>query len=379
MPDYYLQDRSRLRGQPKRTIADYVESQGILVPRRFSSLPEARASGLPILVRSEHPQDYDGASGMLESVTVSEFSDAYTEEFLLSGILKEHGEGTPGWKRYCTLLNVDVDAFRGEISYSLWEKLAGYNRTIIADSALPQRYHITTKKIERDKNEKLYNYTIFDQGKILNSFAGPLTAELEEDVPKLIEFYESIRHLPRFNPQHCPIMEVQTLHRQNYFLQYHRTRDFTASTFVLDRPPLAGETEALLVRGATPPEGFTCKATVCYEWWTRLLSDQGLPEHEEASFDLHYDELFSELMAPQRKLQLSMWEDLSVLGIEIVLGHYPRSKLFKPQVSVIFNGTSVLSEGETEQLFLEAERTNQDQYLTLHLISDGRKAYLRRV
>jgi len=65
MADYYLEDRSRLQGQPKRTIADYVEQQGILVPRRFDSLEEAQASGLPILARSEHSQDYDGVSGLL--------------------------------------------------------------------------------------------------------------------------------------------------------------------------------------------------------------------------------------------------------------------------------------------------------------------------
>ena len=42
--DYYLEDKSRLNGQPKRTIADYVEQKGILVPRRFDTLAEARKS-----------------------------------------------------------------------------------------------------------------------------------------------------------------------------------------------------------------------------------------------------------------------------------------------------------------------------------------------
>ena len=61
MTDYYLEDRSRLNGQPKRTIGDYVESQGILVPRRFDNLVDARKSNKAVLLRSEHSQEYDGA------------------------------------------------------------------------------------------------------------------------------------------------------------------------------------------------------------------------------------------------------------------------------------------------------------------------------
>ena len=44
MGDYYTSDPSRLHGQPKRTIGDYVASQGILVPRRFDTLEEAKAA-----------------------------------------------------------------------------------------------------------------------------------------------------------------------------------------------------------------------------------------------------------------------------------------------------------------------------------------------
>ncbi|MBS3095869.1 hypothetical protein J4480_00345 [Candidatus Woesearchaeota archaeon] len=69
--DYYIQNPERLQGQPKRTIADYVEQNGVLVPRRFDSLAEARKSKKAILLRSEHPQDYDGISGLLDSFQLS--------------------------------------------------------------------------------------------------------------------------------------------------------------------------------------------------------------------------------------------------------------------------------------------------------------------
>src|SRR5665811_876042 len=55
---------------PKQEISDYVESQGFLVPRRFDTLDEAldvvRAGG-EIILRSEHPDDYDGPSGLMDS------------------------------------------------------------------------------------------------------------------------------------------------------------------------------------------------------------------------------------------------------------------------------------------------------------------------
>ena len=74
MQDYYLQKPEALLGQPKRAIADYVEQKGILVPIRFDSLQEARNSQLPILVRSEYPQeDYGGVSGLLQSRDLERF------------------------------------------------------------------------------------------------------------------------------------------------------------------------------------------------------------------------------------------------------------------------------------------------------------------
>ena len=46
MGDYYTKHPEELHGQPKRTIADYVAQNGILVPRRFDTLKAARASGI---------------------------------------------------------------------------------------------------------------------------------------------------------------------------------------------------------------------------------------------------------------------------------------------------------------------------------------------
>jgi len=57
--DYFLK---HIPQQPKNGIADYVQQQGILVPRRFKDLTEALAflekEQGSIIIRSEHPQEY---------------------------------------------------------------------------------------------------------------------------------------------------------------------------------------------------------------------------------------------------------------------------------------------------------------------------------
>ena len=80
MTDHYINNPEELKGQPKRTIADYVEQNGILVPKRFDSLAEARRFDGEVLLRSEHTQDYDGASGMLRSFVLSSNDYPITEE-----------------------------------------------------------------------------------------------------------------------------------------------------------------------------------------------------------------------------------------------------------------------------------------------------------
>lgn len=51
MTDFYLKHPEVLGKQPKRNIAEYVESKVLLVPRRFSSLSESKKSSLKILAR----------------------------------------------------------------------------------------------------------------------------------------------------------------------------------------------------------------------------------------------------------------------------------------------------------------------------------------
>ncbi len=89
MGDYYTENIAQLKGQPKRTIGDYVASQGILVPTRFDSLKDARASGKPFIARSEHPQDYDGVSGLVDSPTSDKLVGIESESQLKAQVFME--------------------------------------------------------------------------------------------------------------------------------------------------------------------------------------------------------------------------------------------------------------------------------------------------
>ena len=69
--DRFLENPPR---QPKKEIADMLESRGILVPQRFEGLGdalEAVRQGREIVVRSEHPQEYVAAAGLLDSYVLT--------------------------------------------------------------------------------------------------------------------------------------------------------------------------------------------------------------------------------------------------------------------------------------------------------------------
>lgn len=376
MGDYYLEDRTRLNGQPKRTIGDYVEQNDLLVPRRFDSLAEARAADVPFLARSEHPQDYDGASGIVPTLRDKHFSDITSEEDLKRKALDDK-KCSSHHNLYCRLLNVDPEQFEREVSFSLWQHVDGYNRTVVADSAIPERYHVMTARAVKPAPA---NYTFIEKGKVEIQYGTPLANDLQEGLLTLVEQYEAIRTLPHFDPHHCPIMEFQTtLDGTTYFLQYHRTRDFTPTSFVLERPALENEIMSLFVRGATPPEGMTLNVTVVKTGFPlRAGQVVHLPEYEEAAF-LSMWILYDEVMARKRRCNIHEARQVEDDLIPAAHGHGTRSALFKPELSIAIPNNALISEQEFRTLWDKCEVTGKDQKIKVCVLSDGRTAYLKRV
>jgi len=396
MVDAYLENPALLAGQPKRSIADYVESQGILVPRRFATLREARASRLPIMARSEHPQDYDGASDLvpIRKDLLMIHPEILDEKDLRKKIMEEQFKIPFFLKGYPEIMGINSEEFLDKFSLSYWRLLDGFNRTITADSAIPNRYHITTTCYSEPIGE-LWQYMIFEDGCIKTFFQGSngkgVPLDLIKDLNNFVDLYERIRHLDRFDHNHCPTMEFQSIFDRgrinNYFLQYHRIRDFEQTPFKLERRREIEETEFDYVRGATLPEGKVCKVATAYaseHSWnnSRREVPWKIDLSEEGSIDPPRYLVMSEIMSRRRYFQtLNGNSEIGVL-LGMAYGHESRSLWFKPNVSVIQD------EDAREQLFPlkelvaswdKAKETGENQYIHLHVVADGRKAFVKRV
>ncbi len=384
MTDYYLEHPQALENQPKRSIAEYVESNGLLVPRRFVSLEKSLNSGQRIIARSEHSQDYNGVSGMVYSPTLKEGieDEAAIRDFAFK---RSHDffQDQDHIVQYCSLLGLNHRKFKREITFSYWQHLDGYNRAIVADSAISERYHIMTSRRKKRVNP-LYNYTIVEKGIAAHGGGSVLPPKLKDELSSLIEFYETVRHLPRFDANHCPIMEFQTGQRYTYFLQYHRTRDFQPAPFSVEKPSGKKWLEAFFVRGITPPDGIHCDLTIAPINQTgkrseRDLTTWNLPHSEDSFFPCTAPTMYEEIMAKRRRVQIthtpSLKMDLEDLASQ---GHILRSIIFKPEISVIIPSYKIFSQREYRQSWKKAEKTGCDQSIPIHLISDGRTAYLRR-
>ncbi len=414
MADYYLEDKSRLNGQPKRTIAEYVESQGILVPRRFDSLKDALVSGKPIMFRSEHPREYDEFSGVFDSCSWDSFmsycvgerrrkrgvQDAaelknvimHSEDTRKSGMLRGHVAS-----QYCNILGLDCQSELAKLSFSFWEKLYGLNRTVIADSSIRGRWHIQTMlDIPKDEKSWFYNYSIFENGQTNPRLSKGWNYVFNEDTRSLIELYETIRHIERFDPNNCPVMEFQTIGDKHYFLQYHVGRDFKECDFVLERPPAEGEAESLFVRGHTPKEGIAGRVNLYYGWEmtrSRKAAAKNMKKVFEAgefgSFDAHWNLGFAQAMYPKRKVNViaqSYVDDVAWELMKVVGGHYQNGKMFGPKMSIAVNrglfagdDKKGAEERETTRLAKIARETEESVGIDMYFISDGRRGYYKRL
>lgn len=405
--DYYLAHPPK---QPKKQIGDYMASQGFPVPHRFSDLSEAVASGKPFIVRSEHPQDYSGASGLGCSLFVRP-EDFLADQVMYPPLNDEAGERflqrnryewdvtrhfierlavninhmpqteVEKWltilsfyatRGYCQYTGLDVDQFNAEYSYSYWEGLGGFNRAVIADNTVPHKYFFFTSLFTPKRGVmrlKAQGYHVIEAGRIVDDDrTGQLPEEVSSDLDSLIEFYESVRNLNRFDPNHCPLVEAQTVDGRHYCLQYLRIRDFHPSTFVLDRGITKGEYAAVFVRGATPPEGLDLTVNI-------RVKPSGPEEIEEAGYETGYEvrqtPWLIEALAPRRKLQLfgvGSHHNLLAAG-----GHLMMSSLLKPEISAVMEQEAINS------LFGKVDYSRLVNKLRIRVVSDGRKLYISLV
>jgi len=348
--DTYLENPDLLNNQPKLTLGDYVESNGLLVPLRFKEESKARKSGLEIICRSELLQDYNMVSGLLDSPNINDFQ---------SGQFDEHT--TKNIDDYCVLFGISKKEFLSQVSYSFWEKLDGFNRSMVADASIKGKYHIFTTK------GKYHNYTIWDNGKIVLDVQLKLKPELVAQIPEVIDFYETIRNLPNFDSNHCPIIEFQTVKGKNFFLQYHRTRDFKESDFVLDRDLEKGEVEVQYSRGATNKDG---------EIFNFQMHNINRSNVRKNNSSLDSRGMVGEFMALNYKLIMSGYSR-ERLAFHTV-NHLAKSLIFKPQIFISDDNFEECTQDEIDES-LKLDRENLSLIVPIKVTSDGRRTLIKRI
>lgn len=419
-PDYFIANPPL---KPKEDIARYVESQGILVPKRSSTLKEVLASGRDFIIRSEHPQDYSGASGITESLVIKideiekaklkaqklpDGIDWYKEDGK-SGLslydfgnsiianLDRFGQGKienaikklsgPFIKLYSDLINEKPTDVENKIGFSYWELIHGKTQVVVADSAIENKYHIFQNDIS-GLSRFYYNYSVYENGIEQKSVTFGKDQSGIDNPLELISFYESVRNLPLFDSNNCPTIEMVSDKNETYFLQYLKGRDFKPVEFVLDKPLGKKQVEASFVRGATGPNGIVCDTKF---WYSASGLDVEL-EDEDASFDFHWNSVFSELMTPRRKVQFSIANDFNHFIMKTIDTHLQKSKLFKPQVSILLTDENFLKifpefkrpsrwrQKDTNTFLKRLGVTEYEDFRAkLHVVSDGRRAIVKRL
>lgn len=408
--DYFLLHPPR---QPKKEIADWVESKGILVPRRFSSLDHALNSKKPFIIRSEHPQDYNGASGILDSylidpAKIAQWVGEFGEDDVITSDDWSNYHYKGGWhersrikKRVMAqvgkvsqddfelyLMDLSFDKAKlfgdysgvdlvSDTSYSYWEALPGLNRTVIADNAVEGRYHIFTSVSGVDDGRiyeigELSGHEIIEGRKLIAGGRGKkLPEENTEDLLELVDFYESVRQQDeRFDKGHSYLKEAKSTGGKNYFLQTMRTNDFSPAIFSLDREPERDEIASMLVRGITPPEGLDLTLAIQYP---PLLRNKVIANADEAQLSFWGNTCSTEASIRQRQLQIvrgTSLKDIFVSGNS----HFNRSLLFKPRLTVVLNNDDVSTLKDAAGKPTEENRVTK---IKIKVVSDGRKAFVK--
>ncbi len=264
--DFYLANPPN---QPKRVIGDYVEDEGFQVPARFDTVEAGFLAQDELVLRSEHPLEYAGPSAMLSSLEIRKSIDGGTNHDHITPIgwfnysLGSGMTGTENHRRIADAYGYDWDEYVNSVGFSTWSVVRGLNRAMFADPANEDRYFVGSVGVRRDQGGKPRGiasafHVISENGETeayqSDGFDDNLPAAYGT-AEELARFYEGIKRLGHFDPEHCPIIEFQSDIEtgSQWFLQYHRGRDTRISGFEIDED-LEG-TEMKHIIGATAQDG----------------------------------------------------------------------------------------------------------------------------
>lgn len=422
--------------QPKLGIAAHIEKTcpGIKVPRRFSSYAEGLNECGTIFLRSEHPQEYAGVSGLFESFAFSQeditrwraehsidpsskdvdfsvyennqnnmLQALPTLEKILAHIGLVPDEDIVLWLRRFFRHKAEAygeelgtketpDEILEQLSFSAWEYIEGLNGSIVADTGVPGRYHIFLHG-ERNGN-RFVTHTIVERGTVIKSEPHDIANVTTDAIStqSFIDLYEQVRHAPGFDQTHSPIVEFQyTDNGDIYFLQYHRAQDKIVfrEPFTLGRAPEEGEIEASFVRGATDPEGVEIHVEVRDRWLYRGHNQQTT---RDGAYGAGLDIAFSDSMSRLRTANLREMRTPKNFSVNLADGHNRKSLVFKPEVFIGLPEGALKDAGfdkfhrRYDQLLRDRGLSDEEAYeymtetpiqVPMRVISDGNRAFVK--
>jgi hypothetical protein len=370
VPDSFVLERPM---RPKQATGDYVESEGLLVPPRFAdseAVKYAVQHDVPVIARSEHPDEYAGPSGLAESYSLRLNPDG---RVMGSGLYYSRQQ----LRDYAKAVGDECSSrYVAELSQSFWQWIPGVNITCFADDVVEGRYHIFGQSSWDDPSHIIIGAIVNQDGTVeRQTLMTQTTPVFDTQLADIIKFYEAVRGLPRFNRQHCPIIEMQlgATDEQLYFLQYHRTRDARPNTERLnesDYDTRDGWLRADAVRGAY----LGGKALDLSIWYARGdVRGIKLPEPGSAWFSYDWP-LMDEYLSRHRittVIPFSFHRQYHLIATD----HGPRSQMFKPQLSFLLEHNP--PEGLLTQAEDIAKTEGKDVRLKTEVASDGRIGFLR--
>ena len=469
--DQFLKERPL---QPKRAMQEYVASHGMKTPKRYNSLLEAVNSWKKFIIRSEHPQEYDGVSWLSDSIVVNpkdiinyqsqksveelekltftkkEIQSWRTEDWEIIDAIKRYNFKKDTIRRiwflseediletlklfsdwafesYAKKMQLDKETVKNEQSYTFYEYIEGINHSVIADKDINGRYYIISNSSELEWWDYVTytDWLIIQDGEIINEAGGFFAGEERDqcksiedrrifDYMKLIEEYNKVRQLWKFDANHCPVMEFQTAldNSSPFFLQYHRLRDKTQiekNSFTLDRELEEWEFESTFFRWITRPEWVIVETWSYYKWfnlvwcttkeWREKISkkkgrSQELVnkyieewehpiENEDASFDLHYDRIFSEIMSKRRLVNFGtlfdskdpFWSEV----MKLCSWHLDISKQFKSDLYVTLTKEQEKGLYDYRKIYELSNVFKAPYRVKIRVISDGKTCYIKPI
>lgn len=371
--DYYDKFVPR---RPKYAIGKYVLSQGFPVPLiEDEALVNSALDDGSLLLRSEHAQDYGGIPGVYSSAHMANAEYSYRPEH--SPLLRafKAGELTAGrfmevayWqddrKHFMRRLwefgipqkmVAELVESEYQLGISPWKFVEGVNIKMYRDPHVSGRYHygivpsngigMMAWYIDQENRDEPIKLD-YGRGKI--------------DAGKLIDFYERIRALPRFDTTQVPLLELQQDNEgELHFLQYYKT-----GKRLNEVEPFEIKTTGLLsnqAHGLTEPEGRKVRIYIEPKQYTEGLLGQGI--FYESRRNPAIETMLSRICAVY----------IDDCYISLKGNHAAASILHQPDI-----GISMFGQKEIAQVFgrlqTESQSTLGNHYINARVIANGQEA-----